>query len=199
MKNFDEEEISLIGFLDSNSSLHRKKYMGFPVLGGLEQVKKLKDDVLFCNCITRTTEDRKQISDEIIQRGGELYSLIDPEIDLEFVKLGKGVYIQEATYLQAGVEIGDNVSIHMGTMIGHGAKIGKNSILTFACNVSGGVKIEEGVAAYTGANIVGEIKIGKWSIIGAGSVVRHDIPKYSLAVGNPAQVIRKLERGHGIH
>ena len=36
------------------------------------------------------------------------------------------------------------------------------------------------------------ITIGKGCVIGAGSVVTKDIPDNSLAVGNPAKVIRKL-------
>lgn len=37
------------------------------------------------------------------------------------------------------------------------------------------------------------IRIGTHSIIGAGSVVTHDIPPYSVAVGNPARVIRQFD------
>ena len=37
------------------------------------------------------------------------------------------------------------------------------------------------------------VTIGSYSIIGAGSVVTHDIPDYSLAVGNPAKVIKQYD------
>lgn len=37
------------------------------------------------------------------------------------------------------------------------------------------------------------VSIGEGSVVGAGSVVTRDIPPYSLAVGNPARVIRSLE------
>lgn len=36
------------------------------------------------------------------------------------------------------------------------------------------------------------VTIGDNSVIGAGSVVTHDIPSNSLAVGNPCRVVRKL-------
>ena len=37
------------------------------------------------------------------------------------------------------------------------------------------------------------VTIGDNSVIGAGSVVTKDIPAHSLAVGNPARVIRQLD------
>jgi maltose O-acetyltransferase len=38
------------------------------------------------------------------------------------------------------------------------------------------------------------VNIGNGCTIGAGSVVTKDIPENSLAVGNPAKVIRKLNQ-----
>jgi acetyltransferase-like isoleucine patch superfamily enzyme len=42
------------------------------------------------------------------------------------------------------------------------------------------------------AVILGGVSIGEGAIIGASSVVTKDIPPYSIAVGNPAKVIRQL-------
>jgi acetyltransferase-like isoleucine patch superfamily enzyme len=46
---------------------------------------------------------------------------------------------------------------------------------------------------WIGANsvITAGVTIGKHAVIGAGSVVTKDIPEYSVAVGNPAKVIKK--------
>ena len=46
-----------------------------------------------------------------------------------------------------------------------------------------------------GAIICPGVTIGDRTVIGAGSVVTHDIPADSLAVGNPCRVIRPLEAG----
>ena len=40
------------------------------------------------------------------------------------------------------------------------------------------------------ANIIRGVKIGDGAVIGASSVILHDIPPYAIAVGNPAQIIK---------
>ncbi|WP_410499877.1 sugar O-acetyltransferase [Chitinibacter sp. S2-10] len=52
-----------------------------------------------------------------------------------------------------------------------------------------------GANVWIGANaiICPGVTIGDHSVIGAGSVVSRDIPACSLAVGNPAQVVRQLD------
>jgi len=40
--------------------------------------------------------------------------------------------------------------------------------------------------------IIGNVKIGKHCVIGANSVINTDIPDYSVAVGNPAKVVKTI-------
>lgn len=76
--------------------------------------------------------------------------------------------------------IGDNFSCRHCTTLG--AKGSNDNRPTIGDNV------------YLGATvtIIGNVKIGNNVIIGAGSVVVKDIPDNSIAVGNPAKVIRKI-------
>ena len=39
--------------------------------------------------------------------------------------------------------------------------------------------------------------IGKGAIVGAGSIVVDDVPEYTIVVGNPARIVRKIPKGKG--
>jgi acetyltransferase-like isoleucine patch superfamily enzyme len=43
------------------------------------------------------------------------------------------------------------------------------------------------------------VRIGEGAVIGARSVVRDDVPAYSVVAGNPARVVRRLEPEEGRH
>lgn len=52
--------------------------------------------------------------------------------------------------------------------------------------------IGDNVTLGVNVTIIGGITIGNNVIIGAGSVVVHDIPNNSVAVGNPCRVIKTI-------
>ena len=56
--------------------------------------------------------------------------------------------------------------------------------------------IGDNVTLGTNVSIIGAIRIGNNVIIGAGSVVVKDIPDNSIAVGNPAKVIKTITPSH---
>ena len=56
------------------------------------------------------------------------------------------------------------------------------------------VLIKKGAWIGAGASIMPGICVGKHAIVGAASVVTHDVPDYAVAVGNPAKVIKMLDK-----
>ncbi len=54
------------------------------------------------------------------------------------------------------------------------------------------VRLKKGVWIGARAIILKGVTIGEGAVIGAGAVVTHDIPSYTIAAGNPARVIREL-------
>lgn len=56
------------------------------------------------------------------------------------------------------------------------------------------VLIREYAWVGAGATILPGVCIGRHAIVGAGSVVTKDVPDYAVAVGNPAKVIKMLDK-----
>lgn len=134
-------------------------------------------------------------------------------------KIGLNVSIHEGVYLFSieNLEIGDNVSIHPmcyidasgGIYIGndvsiaHGVSIMSTSHKFDDINVpikDQGVKkqktiINNNVWVGAKAMILYGVNIDEGAIIGASSVITHDVQKNSIIVGNPGKVlkIRKFE------
>lgn len=58
------------------------------------------------------------------------------------------------------------------------------------------ITVEDNVWIGGGAILLPGVVIGKNSVIGAGSVVTKSIPPYSVAVGNPCRVIRRVKASY---
>jgi|TARA_B110000467_G_scaffold76370_1_gene69135 sugar O-acyltransferase (sialic acid O-acetyltransferase NeuD family) len=188
-------DFELIGFLDNDESKWGQKVFSYPIFGGMSSIPELRDKgYFFCNLITHDAISRYETTLELIKQGVKLTNLIHPSVDLDLVKTGLGNYIQENVVLQANVSLGDNSSIHFGTLVSHETKIGNSCFIAPGCNLSGAVDVGDGVFMGTGVTIMPKINIGKWSVIGAGSVVIKDIPPYSKIVGNPSRVIGSLDK-----
>jgi sugar O-acyltransferase (sialic acid O-acetyltransferase NeuD family) len=180
------------GFIDNDESKHGTIFHGLPVFGGIDKIPELLDnDVHFVNLITGSTSARYQVTLDAVTLGARLTNFIHPSVNLNMTTWGVGNYVQEDVITQAGVEVGDNSSIHMGSLIGHESKIGHSVFIAHAVSVSGCCVIEDGCFIGTNATILPRVRIGKWSTVGAGTVVTKDVPAYSVIVGNPGKVIRK--------
>lgn len=58
---------------------------------------------------------------------------------------------------------------------------------------NGEVVIGEGSWLGIHAVVLGPVRIGKHCVIGANTVVTHDIPDYSVVIGNPARIVKRYD------
>ena len=93
------------------------------------------------------------------------------------------VVLGKNTLTANGVYISDNL---------HEYRDVQQAVLNQPIRQNGIVEIGEG--SWLGHNVcVLGASIGKHCVIGANSVVTHDIPDYSVAVGSPAKIIRRYD------
>ena len=66
-------------------------------------------------------------------------------------------------------------------------------LVTLGNGRGGRPTIGNNVRIYTGAIVFGGITIGDNAVIGAGAVVRHDVPPGCTVAGNPAEIVGRSE------
>ena len=121
--------------------------------------------------------------------------------DKKNINIGENCWIGHHSIIDGsnGVKIGEGVQIAgLSGIYSHSSHIairlcGKSYIEFNEENRSGYIRasVEIGDFSFVGVSaiILPGVKIGKGCVIGAGAVVTHDVPDYSVAVGNPAIVI----------
>ncbi len=113
-------------------------------------------------------------------------------------KIGRRVKVSSHTFICEGVTIEDNVFIgHNVTFI--------NDLYPRATTASGGLQTEadwkvvptvvrKGASIGSSSTILCGVEIGEGAIVGAGSVVTKDVAPGMIVAGNPARVLRPIER-----
>jgi UDP-3-O-[3-hydroxymyristoyl] glucosamine N-acyltransferase len=113
------------------------------------------------------------------------------------IRIGKNVKIGPNTVIGKGVIKGentiikDNVTIGYNCCIGHHSIIGSGSIIVDGAKLGGSVIIGKNCWIGLGAIINDHIEIGGNCLIGSGAVVIKNVENNSVAVGNPARIIRQ--------
>ncbi len=134
----------------------------------------------------------------VLSNGSKKYT---PRIVIkDNVSCGDRVHIGTTNY----VEIGNNVLMASDIYISdhnHGTYAGPASGQSLPqiapndreVNADRKVVIEDNVWIGERVCILPGVVIGEGSVIGAGSIVTKDIPEHSIAVGNPAKVVKKYD------
>ena len=138
----------------------------------------------------------RAVFSELIGRAvDEGFSLIPPFYTTggENIRVGRNVFINQncTMYDLGGIDIGDDVMIGPNvSLITSSHPLEPSRRRDFV--IAKPIVIERNAWIAAGATIIGGVTIGENSVVAAGSVVTHDVPRNSLAGGNPARVIRGI-------
>lgn len=112
------------------------------------------------------------------------------------VRVGARCKVQSHTFICTGVVIEDEV------FVGHGV-VFVNDAMPRATRPDGvpqaaedwtlePTRVRRRASIGSNATILGGITIGEGALVGAGSVVTHDVPPHTIVAGNPARVLRNV-------
>lgn len=126
----------------------------------------------------------------------------------ENAEIGENCIISKNVYIDEHVKIGNNCKIQNNVNVYHGVTIEDdvfcgpsmtftNDLFPRAFNNDWRITetlVKKGASIGANSTIVCGVTIGEYAMVGAGSVVTKDVEPYTLVAGNPAKVIRKIEK-----
>lgn len=127
----------------------------------------------------------------------------------EGCSLGQNVFVGSGVTLGNNVKVQNNVSIYTGVVCEDDVFLGPSMVFTNVINPRSAVVrkteyrqtyLEQGVSVGANATIICGARLGKYSFVGAGAVVRGDVPAYALMLGVPARIKGWMsEYGHRLN
>lgn len=181
-----------IGYVDDNPVLWEKFPLELPVFGPLTQLVSVAHDAVII--AIGDNRSRARLFQQMQGQNERIVNAIHPSaVVAPDVRLGQGVMICAGTVINTGTTIGDDVILNTSCSVDHHSVIRDHAHLAPGVHLGGGVCVEEGALLGVSAASVPGRTIGRWSVVGAGAVVTHDIPAYATVVGVPARVIKIRE------
>ena len=122
--------------------------------------------------------------------------------------IGNNCNVCAHTLIENDVVVGNNVTIKSGVYLWDGIRI-EDDVFIGPCvaftndktprskqypEVFLSTTVKKGASIGANATILPGVTLGEHCMIGAGAVVTKDVPAYAVVVGNPASVIRILEK-----
>lgn len=119
----------------------------------------------------------------------------------EHVSVGDNCVIMMGAVLNIGAVIGEKTMIDMNVVVGGRAIVGKNCHIGAGAVLAGVIEppsadpviIEDDVLIGANAVVLEGVRVGKGAVIAAGSVVVKDVEPYSVMVGVPAKLLKKVD------
>ena len=137
---------------------------------------------------------RQRIVDDLSKRSNPSSFLIGIDADAvvaDDAEVSEGVVIFPRSVVSTNVVIGRHSHINTGCILSHDVRLGDFVTLSPAVVLNGAVTVGDGAFFGTGVSVAPGVRIGAEAVIGAGSVVLHDVDAGAFVAGAPARAMTR--------
>ena len=162
----------------------------------LEKLDKFIDkdnDYLFVAILwNRLNADRRLMYERVKSMGYKLANIVSPHARIRGELLGDNCLISDDVIVQERAKLGSNIFVMDNALGGHRSVIENHCFITIKAAVCGAVHIGE--QSYIGAHstIFDSVRIGKKCLIGGATVVKRNVPDFSVVkTPNDTMIIKQ--------
>lgn len=136
------------------------------------------------------------IRDSIIKRHNlnenNFTSIIDANaIITPDISIGTGTVVMPGVVINPGSTIGKHSIVNTRAVVEHDNTLGDFVHISPNATLAGTVTVKDFVHVGSGATVIPNKTVHQHSVIGAGAVVTEDIDENSVAVGVPAEIVKR--------
>ena len=115
----------------------------------------------------------------------------------EDCNIGQNVFVESGVRIGSRVKVKNNVALYQGVVCEDDVFLGPNCVFTNVINPRSFIErkhefretvVKRGTTIGANATIVCGNTIGRYAMVGAGTVVTHDVGDYQLVTGNPGRM-----------
>lgn len=189
----------LCGLLDNDCTLWHTNVGGVTVLGGDEQLHRLRDEHRCDSFVVgiggvRSLQLRKRLFDDACGAGLRPWTVRHPSSECSgSAKIADGCQLLIRCVVNTGATVEQNVIVNTAAVVEHDCVIEQHAHIAPQACLAGGVHVGAETHIGTGAIVLENLSIGSRAIIGAGAVVTTDVPDDSVFVGVPARRMTKAD------
>lgn len=180
------------GFAVNQEFKNQDSFMNLPLysIETLDKIVNKTQDYLFVAIQwNKLNSDRKKVFEKLKFDGYKFANIISPNSLINGYIRGENCWIADHVVVDFGVEIRNNTFIKIGATICDNTIIGEHCFIGAKATIAGGVNIGQQCFIGVNATIFDCVTIGKKCIIGAASVVKRNVPDFTLCKVNTENTI----------
>lgn len=169
---------------------------GYPVLGKLSDIPRLIDEGYYFiwgihligrNYKTKELYDSVKIPKERLATVIHHTAFVDDTVVVE-----PGCFIMYNAYIAPRSVLGESTMVKANTNVGHDVNIGGLCHIAMGSTIVSCVDIGDCSDVAVGATVLAHSTIGNYSMLGAASLLSHQIPDGEIWAGSPARFLKKM-------
>ena len=179
----------VVGFLDSDPARHGTTHDGLPVLGGFDQITRLRwQGVQHVIVAIGDNRTRQRIARRLRDAGMELDSAIHPLARIApSARLADHAIVAARAIICPHARIAEHVVLGPAAIVEHDNVLEPAVHLEPAVRLAGGVRVGQRARLSIGACVIPGCRIGPDACVGPGAVVIRDVPPNARVAGVPAR------------